>query len=249
MPEEKPPTDVEPELLRTEPAPAEPTTTEEADVEPQVPPWEGLLRRYRPDPYALDHLSRSADRDERGRLQCPELDLVTHKGEHVRYHKSIRVNDFFRERLVRFEEVVARVGEEVYGRAPSRIVHYGTYNCRTIRHRKYRLSEHALGNAIDIAEFRFDAAPRDKRKEARDFPGAFRVNVERHWEGEEGKNRTHSVFLKTLVNELRNDDVFRGMIVPPARGHKNHLHLDMGRWSYLRGDPYIPTPQGEEGVL
>ncbi len=232
-------------------APAPPTIQLTPAPPAQVGMWERWQRRMTQPPYALDDASRAAERDKRGRLICPKLDMERYRGDTLRYHKPVTITPMFKPTLERFEAIAVEVAQEVYGRAPDRIIHYGTYNCRTIRHRKYRLSEHALGNAIDIAGFEFKTLPAKQRKALDDKRAGkrFRVDVLRHWDATRGFEAEHARFLKTLVLRLHEDATFRGMIVPPAPGHKNHLHLDMGRWSYLRGDPWLPepdelTPQG-----
>lgn len=220
-----------------------PTATPSPHVE-QAAFWDGWQTRWATPPYPLDHLSRAAERNERGKLMCPDLDFESYRGETLRYHKSVKITPAFKPTLQRFEEIAREVALEVYGRAPDRIIHFGTYNCRTIRHRKHRLSEHAFGNAIDIAGFEFRTLPAKERKllENPRAGKSFKVNVERHWDASRGFESNHATFLKKLTLRLREDDTFRGMIVPPAPGHKNHLHLDMGRWNYLRGNPY-PEPE------
>lgn len=214
--------------------------------------WQRLSRPA----FELDGWSRYAERDTRGRLVCPDVELGVYRGTTLKYHKALRVNPWFEAQLARFEEVARDVAIEVYGRPPSKVVHYGTYNCRTIRKRKHKLSEHALGNAIDIAGFEFATLPRKERKALAGSPSPFsakvgrrfRVDVLKHWDAETGFAAQHARFLKRLVIELRRDDVFRGMIVPPAPGHHNHLHLDMGRWGYLRGDVTLPPPERVVGA-
>lgn len=207
-----------------------------------------LAERFARPSYPLDEVSRDAVRDKRKRLQCPDLAMETYRGTTMRYTKALKINPHFKGQLERFEQVVAEVATEVYGRAPHKVWHYGTYNCRTIRTRRYRLSEHALGNAIDVAGFHFKTLPRSKRKGLthKSAGRAFKVSVLKHWDAEEGFGKLHARFLRGLARRLRQDDVFRGMIVPPAPGHKNHLHLDMGRWSYLRGDIAPPSHVGQE---
>ena len=204
----------------------------------EVPFWRRWL--WRGPPFELDAYSRDAERNERGRLVCPDVPLETYRGETIRYKKATRINSGFREKLKQFEKIASQTAIDVYGRPPTKIVHFGTYNCRTIRKRRYRLSEHALGNAIDVAGFEFASMPRKERGDLGRAGRSFRVNVERHWDATKGFEANHSLFLKLLVARLREDGVFRGMIVPPAPGHHNHLHIDMGRWAYLRGDISIP---------
>jgi hypothetical protein len=196
-------------------------------------PWWGAPD----DPLAA--LDRTPVRDRRGRLQCPAVELVRYRGDLVRLDHPARVNAPFRERLQRFEALVRDVAIEVYGRAPQRIVHAGTFACRTVRHRE-RLSEHALGNAIDVVGFDFATAPSAERKGLGRLGRAFQVRVGRHWAPTDRTLRDplaprHAAFLRRLVERLDDrPDIFRGVIGPPARGHLDHLHLDGGRWHFRR---------------
>src|SRR6478752_2439893 len=48
----------------------------------------------------------------------------------------------FAARLEQFEELLAQLGQQVYGRAPTKILHAGTYVCRDVANQTIRLSEH-----------------------------------------------------------------------------------------------------------
>lgn len=215
-------------------------------TERSVPSWRSWVTPW--PAFALDEWSRQAERTAKGRLVCPAVELVGYRGQALRYHRALKVNPAFQAQLARFEAVANEVAIEVYGRAPSKVVHLGTYNCRTIRRRGHRLSEHAFGNAIDVSGFEFAAAPRAERKALGRAGRAFRVDVEKHWDRTDGFEASHARFLKRLVIELQQDRVFRGMIVPPAPGHHDHLHLDMGRWAFVRGDVTLPPPVMAVGV-
>ena len=180
--------------------------------------------------YPLDEVSRTIP--ARGRVQCPEVGMVRYRGEVIRYHKPVLVNEHFRARLERFEQIVRDAAIEVYGRAPRRIRHIGTYNCRRIRRWPTFLSEHALGNAIDIEGFDF---ARVRGREARDVPrhlrGAFSVRLERHWRGRRGAAADHARFLRLVAERLiAETHLFRVILGPAEPGHHNHFHLDMAPW-------------------
>lgn len=198
----------------------------------------GLLRELRREasrrPYALDVHSRRSVRDGAGRVKCPDVELVSYQGDVMAYQPAVRAHPRFRDRLERFDRIVERVALRSYGRAPDRVVHFGVYNCRTIRG-KSRLSEHAFGNAIDVAGFEFDAV--NGAGQSR-YAGGFTVSVLQHWDADSGFAAQHSEFLKALARELDQDRVFRGMLMPPAAGHDDHFHLDMGRLIYLHGSAY-----------
>lgn len=177
--------------------------------------------------YPLDIESRRAS--SRGALDCPVVQLLPYAGDVVRYHREVLVNPFFRERLQRFEEVVLAVSMEIYERPPETIRHFGTYNCRRVRG-KAKLSEHAFGNAIDVSGFDFGAHPQGKSK----VPGAFRIVLKKHWGAERGDEGEHARFLRALSRALAaRPDIFRGMLGPPAPGHHDHFHFDVGPYRYI----------------
>lgn len=162
-------------------------------------------------------------------LPCAET-LVVRRGESLRYSKPVRVHPAFATRLAGFEQLVAEVATEFYGRAPRRIQHLGAYNCRRIRLYPDFVSEHALGNAIDIAGFDFGPLPRGATAPA-ELPKALRrgfsVRLERHWDGGRGPDAVHQHFLRALAQRLIDrTDLFRVVLGPAWPGHKNHFHLD-----------------------
>jgi hypothetical protein len=198
------------------------------------------------EPYALDPLSRRVPAGQP--LDCRAGELVSYGGTHLTYHRRTRVHPAFAERLARFEQLAVEVATEVYGRAPSRLYHYGAYSCRRVRGRAERLSEHAFGNALDVAGFRFGRLPRDAEA-PQGLPDALRRSFELDVEGDFHARRDspvarhHAEFFRRLMEALEErDDIFRGMIGPPARGHHNHLHLDTGRWRYQRYRLSPPAP-------
>jgi hypothetical protein len=195
--------------------------------------WNAL----RGDPYDLDNIERLIA--ESTKLECPKDLMVNYSGTSIRYHGAVKVAPAFRERLVRFEEVVNEVAREVYGREPIRVHHFGAFNCRSTRNKSHRMSEHALGNAIDIVGFDFgpakkqspppDALPRPLRN-------SFQVRVVRHWNGQKTEiERLHSAFLRELTRRLvERRDVFRGFVGPSRKDHQDHLHFDVAPWRYVR---------------
>ncbi len=187
---------------------------------------------YPPDAYPLDVHEREVP--ARRGVHCPEVALVTYRGEVVRFRGAIKVHPAFRERLRRFEEVVQQVAEEIYGRAPRRIVHGGGFHCRRIKRFPNLLSEHALGNAIDVSGFDFGpsrrgaALPEGMPKKLR---RAFRVRLLQHWTARDAVGRVHSQFLQALARRLiARDDVFRVLLGPSWPGHRDHFHFDCANY-------------------
>lgn len=186
------------------------------------------------DPYPLDSLSREATAGSE--KQCADLVYVSYAGQRVPYGRPARVAAAFVPRLEELDAVVAEVALAHYGRMPAKLRHFGALACRSVRGSQGRLSEHALGNAIDLSGFGF---ARLKRGEVAP-PGlpielhkAFEVSIEKHWDGgATPAEALHQRFLRALVERVQEDDVFRGVIGPGREGHANHLHFDQSPWGY-----------------
>jgi len=187
--------------------------------------------------YALDGISRLLARGDEGPA-CSSKDLQEYFGTTIRLNGVAVVNAAFREHLERFEAVVRDAAVETYGRAPLFIRHRGAFACRSRRGQSSWLSEHALGNAIDVSGFEFGASNGKNAAASVGTPrGAFQVSVARDWQG--GGNtpasELHARFLHSLVARLlAQGNVFRGIITPVDAAHSDHFHFDMGPHSYLR---------------
>lgn len=179
--------------------------------------------------YPLDRVPRVLEPGDPLPCEAGDLELVSYKSERFRYQKPVRVHPAFAERLPVFEAIVEEVARRYYGRAPRRIVHLGAYACRVMRRYPDWVSEHALGNAIDIAGFDFgpmsratalpEAAPKALRR-------AFSVRLEKHWTAS-GAGAVHAAFLRELATRLiERPDLFPVVLGPAFPGHKNHFHLD-----------------------
>jgi hypothetical protein len=170
--------------------------------------------------YALDGLQRKVAVGH-----CPEVSLREFSGQSLSFLPPARVAAAFRSHLVQFEDVVRKVALHIYGRAPSAVLVAASYDCRSVRGKQRRLSEHALGNAIDITGFRFPPVPGSWLHAAQD---GFDVRVEQHWHAHWGwAERRHARFLEELTRSLIESDVFRTLLGPAHPDHKDHFHFDM----------------------
>lgn len=178
--------------------------------------------------YPLDDIARVLDPGEE--LPCKRARLVDYRGELIRYHRTTKVHADFVPRLRAFERVVVQTAKEIYGRAPRRLKHMGTYACRRIRRYPDWVSEHALGNAIDVAGFDFGRLPRGEALPAglpRSLRRSFSVRVEDHWNGKRRAAAVHRRFLRTLARRLiARPEIFRTLLGPAYPGHRNHFHFD-----------------------
>jgi hypothetical protein len=112
-------------------------------------------------------------------------------------------------RLDQFErEVVQPLAREELGRRVVRINHRGSFSCRT-RNGGGRMSQHALGSAIDIAGFR--------------LADSSTIGVAQDWAGSGAKRQ----FLRHLAR--RACQYFSVVLTPDSDAdHHDHLHLDIG---------------------
>ncbi|HKO49395.1 MAG TPA: extensin family protein [Polyangiaceae bacterium] len=190
------------------------------------------------EPYPLDTVDRSPPANRGSR--CHPESLIRYRGTWLKLEPASEVAPPFAARLERFEELLAQVGQQVYGRAPSKILHVGTYVCREVVDRTARLSEHALGNAIDVTGFYFPALPPASAKTSQLPPrlkAAFTLTVLRDYlppQQATPVSDRHQLFFTRLSQSLSGGDLFRGVIGPPDPAHRTHFHLDMAPWPYRR---------------
>jgi len=184
------------------------------------------------DSYPLDGIERTVS--PKGKMKCPTIARITRRGDAVKWATPIEVNADFDKRLAKFEDVVGEIAKKVLGRAPTKITHFGTYNCRRIRRYPDLLSEHGLANAVDVAGFVFPALSKDAQKTSslpKRLQRALTVTVLEHWTDEGPKGQ----FLRALTAELeRRADIFRVMLGPAYPGHKNHFHFDMAPYRLVQ---------------
>jgi len=173
--------------------------------------------------YAFDDLPRVIE----GAVSCPRIELIEYAGTSVRFLPPARVAAPFRERIVELERVVRETSLLFYGRAPSALLIAASYDCRPVTGNRQRLSEHALGNALDITAFRFDADPATGE-------AAFDVRVDRHWNASgDALVERHARFLHALTQALIARNVFRTLLGPAHPDHQDHFHFDMAPHHYI----------------
>jgi len=180
--------------------------------------------------YPLDAIARVLAPGEALPCERQRLELVSYRGARMRYDRAARVHPAFKLRLQAFELLVVETANAHYGRAPRQLLHLGTHNCRRMRRYPEWLSEHALGNAIDVAGFEFAPAARGTHVPQglpRALRGRFTVRLDQHWNAKRGAGAVHRAFLHALGQRLiEREDLFRVVLGPAWPGHHNHFHLD-----------------------
>lgn len=211
----------------TLPEPPHPHIPSAGDQRP--PPADRPAPAPRPAPeYALDPVSRKIPLS--GKAFCPPIDLVDYRGSVVPFHKPLRIAEPFRAHVRTLEEIARDTAIEIYGRPPTRIRHFGSYYCRRISTWPYLVSEHGMGNALDIGGFDFARLKRDDHPDATGrWRKSFSVRMSRHWRAT-GKDADHARFLRLFARRvIDREGLFRVVLGPAHPGHQDHLHLDMAR--------------------
>jgi hypothetical protein len=115
---------------------------------------------------------------------------------------------------------VAPAAWQVLGSELVKVETFGTYSCRGVIGRgatgAAKLSEHGLGNAVDVSGFLL--------KDGR------RITIERDWNSDDPKVRE---FIQAIHKSACRR--FQTVLSPNYNAaHYNHLHLDMGRGPFCR---------------
>jgi hypothetical protein len=154
---------------------------------------------------------RSIDINDPSDSHCHIDTAVRVNRIHAALNKPATMSCALADRLDEFErEVIQPLAVEELGRRATRIDHLGSYSCRRQNSRTAgRWSQHALGQAIDIAGFRLS--------------NGTTVSVERDWH-EAGPKRQ---FLHHLAR--RACRYFSVVLTPDSNAeHYNHMHFDIG---------------------
>jgi hypothetical protein len=176
--------------------------------------------------YPFDLTSRKVPMT--GKVVCPPVGLVNYSGDVVAFHKPARINEHFAQHLRRFEEIVRDTALEIYGRAPSRITRMGSFYCRRIRAWPYLISEHGLGNAVDVGGFEFSRVAGEAAGVPAQWRRAFEVTMSKHWRAGTERDADHQKFLHLLAKRVIDEEnLFRVILGPADPKHKDHFHFDM----------------------
>jgi len=148
---------------------------------------------------------------------CGFRDVVAVQRSSVAWSGPVRATCAMAAALYVWErEVVAPAAAKHLGSEVRRIEHIGAYACRRIEGSGTgRPSQHATGNAIDVAGFRLA----DGR----------RISVARDWSGDPAE--------RAFLRAVRDDScrLFRAVLSPDYNAaHADHFHLDMGPYTICR---------------
>jgi len=181
------------------------------------------LGRLQDDPALCDQvletsgLRVSHQADSPADAACPLRNTLRVQGSAVGLSSSFLASCPLAVAFALFErQSLQPAAQSVFGQAVTRVDHLGSFACRNMYNRaEGRLSQHASANALDIAGFRLA----DGRS----------ISVLKDWSGEGDKAR----FLRQVRDSACDD--FNVVLGPDYNAaHRNHFHLDMGRWWVCR---------------
>lgn len=181
------------------------------------------LGRLQDDPVLCDQVLRTSglrvshQADTPADAACPLRNVLRVQGADVGLSSSFLASCPLAVAFALFERhSLQPAAQAVFGQAVTRVDHLGSFACRNMYNRaEGRLSQHASANAVDIAGFRLA----DGRS----------ISVLKDWPGEGDAAR----FLRQVREGACND--FNVVLSPDYNAaHRNHFHLDMGRWWVCR---------------
>lgn len=164
VPEAKPPEKQPSESKLPESKPDEPEKAEDKRPTPQPDPRSGMVaaekmpaeeeacrKRLRAMGVAFE--DEPAQHDAAAGCSIPYPVIVTSLGKPVELAPKAELNCAMAETLARFmADVVQPAAREIMGSEVAGVTHASAYVCRP-RHNGAKMSEHAFGNALDIASF------------------------------------------------------------------------------------------------
>lgn len=149
--------------------------------------------------------------------KCPLIGALRVQGGEVALSSSFLASCPLAVAYALFERhTLQPVAQAVYGEKVSRLDHLGSFACRNVYNRESgALSRHASADALDIAGFRL-ASGRS-------------ISVLKDWPGQ----TRDAQFLRQVRDG--GCEAFSVVLSPDYNAaHRNHFHVDVGRWSVCR---------------
>ncbi len=149
--------------------------------------------------------------------KCPLIGALRVQGAEVALSSSFLASCPLAVAYAMFERhTLQPAAQAVYGENVARLDHLGSFACRNLYNRESgALSRHASADALDIAGFRLASGRR--------------VSVLKDWP----KQNQDAQFLRQVRDGAC--QAFSVVLSPDYNAaHRNHFHVDIGRWSVCR---------------
>lgn len=205
------------------------------DVPPQWNPWAPLdvqatpnwltgykLMRLRSDPALCEQALgssglRVSPQAYSPDAKCPLIGALRVQGGGVGLSSSFLASCPLAVAFAMFERhTLQPAAQQAYGQAVARVDHLGSFACRNVYNRENgALSRHASADALDIAGFR--------------LANGRAISVLKDWP----KQNQDAQFLRQVRDGAC--EAFSVVLSPDYNtAHRNHFHVDVGRWSVCR---------------
>jgi hypothetical protein len=199
-------------------SPAPPATEKILQTEwDRIASHDGAACRKRLDEMGV-RFQAMPDRSEPDVRGCgiPHGVIVTRGPSGIVYAPPLTIDCSLALELPLIENAAQQQAKQHLGVSIKKITSFGTYSCRNVRGgSRERLSEHALGNAIDFGAFAPARGPV--------------ISVQRNYRPIDGPADPPSRFLHGLFAALDASDGFTHVIGPATRAdHQDHIHVDRG---------------------
>jgi hypothetical protein len=149
--------------------------------------------------------------------------LVTRGPLGIAYAPALQIDCSLARELPWIEKTIQEQAQIHLASAVTQVITFGTYSCRKVRGGfTGRLSEHAVGNAIDFGGFR------TRRGSV--------VSVSRDYRPLESTPAAGGLFLRAVFRALRSHGGLTHVIGPETRAdHHDHIHVDRGEpwWHFI----------------
>ncbi|MFJ2488402.1 extensin family protein [Pseudomonas sp. NPDC087639] len=180
------------------------------------------LMRLRGDPELCAQALRSSalrvtPQSDSPDAKCPLIGALRVQGGEVALSSSFLASCPLAVAYAMFERhTLQPAAQSVYGQQVARLDHLGSFACRNVYNRESgALSRHASADALDIAGFRLA----DGRS----------ISVLKDWP----KQNQDAQFLRRVRDSAC--EAFSVVLSPDYNAaHRNHFHVDVGRWSVCR---------------
>ncbi|MFY1667003.1 extensin family protein [Pseudomonas sp. Pseu.R1] len=181
------------------------------------------LWRLQRNPTLCDHvlqtssLRYSRQTDSSADAKCPLTNTLRIQGGDVALSSSFLSSCPLAVAYALFDiHELQPAAQAVFGQNVTQVDHLGSFACRNVYNRSVgRLSQHASANALDIAGFR--------------LADGKRISVLRDWNDGSDKGKFLALVRDGACRQ------FNTVLGPDYNAaHRNHFHVDMGRWRVCR---------------
>jgi len=159
---------------------------------------------------------RDREKPDQNGCGIPHGVILTKGPTGITYSGPLMIDCSLALALPSIEKVIQEEAQRHLGEPITRITTLGSYSCRSVRGWRERISQHALGNALDMAAF--------------STKNGSKASVMRDYEmGVEAPATPRGRFLRAIYRRLWSEGGVTRVLGPEwDAAHRDHFHLDRG---------------------